>query len=133
MEITLTLPYPPSVNNYKKLGRLVKTKSGKTYQQRLNSDETKTFYYQVYMLSKMQVPSEWGKFASSGTISYDLRVTVSPPDKKRRDIDNILKVLLDSLVRAHIINDDSQIHRLYVEKLDTMDGQVTVIIGEHAK
>lgn len=133
MEITLTLPYPPSVNNYKKLGRLVKTKSGKTYQQRLNSEETKTFYYQVYMLSKMQVPSEWGKFASSGTISYDLRVTVSPPDKKRRDIDNILKVLLDSLVRAHIINDDSQIHRLYVEKLDTMDGQVTVIIGEHAK
>jgi crossover junction endodeoxyribonuclease RusA len=131
MEITLILPYPPSVNNYKKVGRIVRTKSGKTYQQRVNTHQTSGYYYDVYMLSKSQMTTEWGKSAHSATISYDVRVTLHPPDKKRRDIDNVLKVLLDSLVHAKIIFDDSQITRLFVEKLYTLNqGKVFVTISE---
>jgi crossover junction endodeoxyribonuclease RusA len=131
MEITLTLPWPPSVNHYKKIGRMVKTKSGKMYQQRVNSDETKTFYFQVYMLTKKQMPPEWPKSVDSATISYEIRVSLHPPDEKRRDIDNVLKVLLDSLMHAKVINDDSQITRLYVEKMGTMSyGQTIVTIRE---
>lgn len=131
MEMTLTLPWPPSVNHYKRLGRIVKTKGGKLYQQRVNSDETKTFYFQVYMLSKKQMPQEWPKSVDSATISYEIRVSLHPPDEKRRDIDNVLKVLLDSLMHAKVINDDSQITRLYVEKLGTMSyGQTIVTVKE---
>lgn len=45
-----------------------------------------------------------------------LEIGMFPPDKRRRDIDNILKVVLDSLVHASLIEDDSQIMQLYVEK-----------------
>lgn len=37
-----------------------------------------------------------------------------PPDKRRRDLDNILKPLLDSLVHAGLIEDDSQFDELHV-------------------
>jgi crossover junction endodeoxyribonuclease RusA len=131
MEITLTLPWPPSVNHYKKIGRIVKTKTGKLYQQRVNSNETASFYYQVYMLCKKQIPIGWPKSVDSATISYELRVTLRPPDNKRYDIDNRLKVLLDGLVHAHVIHDDSQITRLYVEKCDIIaQGQTIVTILE---
>ena len=129
MELCLELPYPPSVNSYKKVGRIVKTKTGKLYQQRKNTCHTEKFYFDVYMLSKKIMPSEWAKFCDSAIFSVN--VYVYPPDNKKRDLDNILKVLLDSLVRAHVIPDDSNIHRLYVEKCNIIEhGKVIVRIQE---
>lgn len=128
-ELKLTLPWPPSVNHYKTIGRTVKTKSGKMYQQRINSKETIGYYYQVYMISKQTIPIEWPKFDDTATFSVNLYVY--PPDERKRDIDNILKVLLDSLVHAQIITDDSKINRLYVEKCSSISqGQVLVTIQE---
>lgn len=133
MELVLRLPWPPSVNHYKKIGRLVKTKSGKMYQQRVNSDETRTFYFQVYQLYKKSMPPEWAKFAIRDDISFQVRVYLSPPNSSRYDLDNRLKVLFDGLVRAKVIKDDSQITRLYVEKGHIIDhGQVIVSIQEIA-
>ena len=40
-------PWPPSVNHYKKVGQLITTKKGKTFQTRVNTQATKTFYYEV--------------------------------------------------------------------------------------
>jgi Holliday junction resolvase RusA-like endonuclease len=129
MEWCLKLPWPPSVNHYKKVGRIVKTKSGKLYQQRVNTNETTTFYYQVYMLAKNHIPPGWAEMAGSDTIRYFLKVSLHSPNNYRYDIDNQLKVLLDGLVRAHVIKDDAQICRLYVEKMDTIEqGQVIVRI-----
>ncbi|HEX3767537.1 MAG TPA: RusA family crossover junction endodeoxyribonuclease [Puia sp.] len=129
MILELELPYPPSVNHYKKAGRIVKTAAGKLYQQRVNTDETKTFYFQVYILTKKLIPAEWPKSCDKATFS--LKIYVYPPDGKKRDLDNILKVLIDSLVRAHIIKDDSQVCRLYVEKCDIIkNGKVLVRIEE---
>jgi Holliday junction resolvase RusA-like endonuclease len=131
MEWCLRLPWPPSVNHYKKVGRFVRTKTGKLYQQRVDTNETKTFYYQVYMLTRQSMPVEWPKFADSDTIRYYLGVYLYPPNSSRYDIDNRLKVLLDGLVRANIIKDDSQIDRLYVEKCDIVGaGEVIVRIQE---
>lgn len=125
----LTLPWPTSVNHYKKVGRIVKTKTGKLYQQRKNTDQTNKFYFDTYMLHKKGMPLEWAKFASSATISFEVSVYLYPPTSHRYDIDNQLKVLLDSLTRAKVIHDDSQITRLYVEKCNIIQhGQVKVII-----
>jgi len=127
----MTLPWPPSVNHYKKVGRIVKTKSGKLYQQRKDTDHTKKFYFDVYILYKNTKPAEWLKFADSEAISFDLRVYLYPPNASRYDIDNQLKVLLDSLTRAKVIKDDSQITRLYVEKCNIIEhGKVVVRIQE---
>lgn len=127
MILELNLPWPPSVNHYKKVGRIVKTKTGKLYQQRVNTNDTKKFYFDVYMLFKQMMPQEWAKLAQDETISFDLRVCLYPPNSSRYDIDNQLKVLLDSLTRAKVIKDDSQITRLYVQKCHIIEhGKVVV-------
>ena len=41
-----------------------------------------------------------------------LTLSVYPPDKRKRDIDNILKALLDSLTNAKVYLDDSLIKQL---------------------
>jgi Holliday junction resolvase RusA-like endonuclease len=131
MELILNLPWPPSVNHYKKIGRIVKTKSGKLYQQRKDTDETKKFYFDTYILYKNTKPAEWLKIACSETISFEIYVDLHPPDSSRYDLDNRLKVLFDGLVRAKIIKDDSQITRLHVQKMNIIEhGQVTVRIKE---
>jgi crossover junction endodeoxyribonuclease RusA len=129
MMIELTLPWPPSVNHYKTLGKLRKTKYGQYYQPRVNSAETLGFYYEVYMRCKQQVPSEWAVFANSATISFEVHIDLYPPDKRRMDIDNRIKVAVDSLVHAKVIKDDSQITRLVVQKMEILkEGKVIVRI-----
>ena len=123
--IILTLPYCPSVNHYKTIGRLVKTKSGKMYQQRRNSKETVGYYYEVYSI--------WHRRGVSGLggATISMEVDVYPPDKKKRDLSNILKVLEDSLQHAGVYDDDRQIARLLVTRCDTMaGGQIIVRIQE---
>ena len=131
-EIRLDLPWPPSVNHYKTVGKIVTTKTGKLYQERRNSNETKTFYFEVYIKTKHIPYAEGSKFRFREEIPLELVVWLHPPHHKRYDIDNRLKVLLDSLVHAKIISDDSQITRLFVEKLDMIpEGKVVVTIREY--
>lgn len=40
-----------------------------------------------------------------------------PPDKRKRDIDNIIKVLLDSLQDARYYINDSQIDKITIERM----------------
>ena len=56
-----------------------------------------------------------------------LRVEIEafPPDKRKRDLDNILKSLLDSLTHAGVWEDDSQIEDLRIYKA-TIAGMVKV-------
>lgn len=130
MDYELELPWPPSVNHYKKVGRIVKTKSGKLYQQRKNTCETDKFYFDTYILHKNKMLIGWPKFASSETITFEVWVYLYPPNTTRYDIDNRLKVLFDGLVRAKVIKDDSQITRLHVQKMDNIqNGKVVVRIS----
>jgi crossover junction endodeoxyribonuclease RusA len=129
--ITLELPWMPSVNHYKKVGAIITTKTGKLYQKRVNTNETKLYYWQVWSKIMGLNPAERVIFHRSATISLELCVDLHPPDKRRRDIDNGLKVLCDSLVRGGLILDDSQIHRLVVEKKSIIaQGKVVIRIQE---
>lgn len=60
------------------------------------------------------------RFAESGQPPIPGGVAVSvefyPPDRRRRDIDNPLKCLLDSIVKAGCIEDDSRIGELHAYK-----------------
>lgn len=44
-----------------------------------------------------------------------LSLSIFPPDRRVRDIDNILKQLCDALQYSGMINNDKQIRKLYVE------------------
>ena len=61
----------------------------------------------------------------------EVRVTVCPPDNRRRDLDNVQKALLDALARGGAYRDDSQIDRLVVERGSvTPGGKVLVEITQ---
>lgn len=53
------------------------------------------------------------------------------PDKRERDLDNLFKALLDSLVKAGVLVDDSIIDELRIVRRKVVkNGLVKVHIGE---
>lgn len=112
--ITLALPYPPSVNRYWRHvdGRTLISKAGRQYREAVSIN---------------------ARSAHVETLSGRLAVSVllTMPDRRRRDIDNTLKALLDALEHARVYEDDSQIDRLLVERGDVeAPGMARVTIAE---
>ena len=106
-----TLPYPPSVNHYyRHVGARV-----------LISSEGRKYREAVWL-----AVLEQGRKRHEGPVSVEL--LVSPPDKRRRDLDNVLKGLLDALAHAGVYEDDSQIDSLTVKRGRPGSGSVTVYV-----
>lgn len=71
-----------------------------------------------------------GLFVSEDSIK--IRIKAYPPDKRRRDLDNLLKSLLDSLQHAKLFPDDYQIDRLAIQRMPENLAKINVrleIIG----
>ena len=51
-----------------------------------------------------------------GTARVAVTLALYPPDKRRRDVDNYSKAVLDLLTKASVWDDDSQIDRLTIER-----------------
>lgn len=58
------------------------------------------------------------------------KVDAYPPDKRRRDLDNILKATQDSLQKANVYKDDCQIDLLQVRRMTSLLGKVIIVINE---
>lgn len=115
MTYTIELPYPPSVNGYyaSVRGRQILSLKGREY---------KTAVYAAVLSA--------GRPATfAGRLS--LEVVLYPPDKRRRDLDNSIKSLQDSLTAAQVYQDDSQIDRLMVQRGEvSKPGRAVVTISE---
>lgn len=103
MALTLKLPYPPSVNRYwRRLGnRTVLSRAARQYRRHVAD----LWFVQKYIY--MQVGFDTQPVAMS--------LVVKPPDKRRRDLDNVLKAIFDAIEHSNIIADDSQIKKLVIE------------------
>ncbi len=95
----LTIPYPPSVNTY----------WGFKGHQRFLTPKAKQF--------KTEVAQEVShKQINYGLDRLEISITLYPPDKRVRDIDNVIKSTLDALVQANAFADDSQIDVLLINR-----------------
>lgn len=129
--IKLELPWPPTVNHYKRLGHTTRTKTGRYFQPRFNSPETKRFYYDVWVRVQQLDRLQRAIFAYGEDFDLEVMLRLHPPDNRRRDIDNVIKPIFDGLQRSGIIKNDYQIARLLVERKDIIaEGKVIVSIAE---
>lgn len=111
-EITLSLPWPPTANTYWRRKGNVYFITGKGQEFR---DYT---YYKCIKLQKSFTQFE----------RLSLEVNAYPPDKRRRDLDNLFKCLLDSLQKALIFPDDSQIDCLLITRMPLLLDKVDIKI-----
>lgn len=114
--ISFILPWPPSVNHCKVQGIIKTTSNGKMYQIRTTSAKTKNFYSCVREIALARNLNNSFFYNNSKNFKIAALIDFYPPDNRKRDIDNPIKILLDSLVLSSIIYDDSQIYRLNVVK-----------------
>lgn len=111
MTLELELPWPPSVNHYyRHVGpRVLISRDGRKYREIVAGI--------VFQLGFSQL---------KGNIS--LHAQFYPPDKRRRDLDNVGgKVLLDTLQAAGLFKDDSQVKRILLEMHEPMEGGMCFI------
>ncbi|MFO7897885.1 MAG: RusA family crossover junction endodeoxyribonuclease [Planctomycetota bacterium] len=103
--IELELPCPPSVNHYyRHVGRrTLISREGRRFRDRVGR-----------ALAAAGIEPVDGRLA--------VRIEVYPPDRRRRDIDNVQKALLDALEHGGAYHDDSQIVTLLAEKRGPVSG-----------
>ena len=73
----------------------------------------------------MFAPCGSRRSTSRRALAIDIRI--HPPDRRRRDIDNMQKALLDAMQHGGAYLDDSQIVRLAIEKGLPLAGGKTVV------
>jgi len=110
--IDLVLPFPPSVNGYWRHVIIPARGAGTPRAATLISAEGRKYAQDVAGTCK-------AVRVSGLRIDGDLAVSVTlyPPDRRARDVDNYCKALLDALTKAGVWHDDSQLSRLVVERM----------------
>ena len=104
--ISLDLPWPPTTNTMYAVvrGRKILSKKGR-----------------IYKADVLQIVLQRGvNHSLSGRIK--LYIDAFPPDKRRRDISNIIKAIEDALTNAGVWLDDSQIDELIVTRCEREKG-----------
>ena len=109
--IVLTLPFPPSVNGYWRNinGRTLISAKGRAYKK---------------AVARL---AQWNYAAKQLESRLEVLVILHPPDRRKRDIDNSMKALLDSMQAAGVYLDDSQIDRLAIERGEIKKGGAAIV------
>ena len=105
--IKLTLPWPPSINHAKHFwrGRVVTSKAAVAYRKAVADEVLQSYRGQ-----------------SLGKARLEVHVQAFPPDRRKRDLDNIQKVLIDALQAAGLFDDDEQIDYLSILRGHRLEG-----------
>ncbi len=112
----ITLPWPPSVNHY-----WLRRPDGKGV--RVSAEGV------AFRESCMwQVKAQKAAHGLTGPLVVD--IVAFMPDKRRRDLDNVLKAILDGLTHSGVWADDSQVVDLRIRRAATIGGMVKVLVKE---
>lgn len=97
--IKIRLPWPPSLNHMytpTKRGQILK-RAGRDY---------------IELAVRLATLQRSGRYIAGHSC---VSITACPPDRRRRDLDNLLKMPIDCCVKAGAIEDDSQIQSLAIQ------------------
>ena len=109
--IMIKMPWPPSLNRCYRMyrGRYLLSAEGRAYQANLVKFDGVAF----------------------GEKRVSVKIKAYPPDKRRRDLDNLLKPLLDLMQKGGVFNDDGQIDALSIVRGEVKkEGYVVIGIEE---
>jgi crossover junction endodeoxyribonuclease RusA len=108
----LTLPWPPTINTY------WRNINGKTLLSAKGREYRKAVADQVLIQR------------AAKHFDHALRVEIQAfrPDRRRRDLDNLLKAVLDGMAHAGVMEDDALIEDLRIYWADEIGGMVKVTI-----
>ncbi len=114
--IAMSLPWPPSVNTYwRHVGAQV-----------LISADGRKYRKEVGECVLMDVR---GVRPLPGRLS--IRIEAYPPDKRKRDLDNLLKAPLDALTHAGLWIDDEQIDELTIVRRGSIrGGELRIVVAQ---
>ena len=111
-DVILHLPWPPTVNSYygtARSGHKYVAKKGVAFRDAVES----ALHEQAPRLNI--------------DTSMFVEVYLYPPDKRKRDLDNYMKALLDALTLAKLWEDDSLIDQLHIYRGVTVKGGLVCI------
>lgn len=109
--ITITLPFPPSVNAMYANRSPWRQRSGKVTRDAGGRFPTKRYRIWKRQADTLLMVAQIKPIKTPVAVS----VVLHPPDARRRDCDNLLKPLLDCLVRSRVIADDARTSVVSVE------------------
>jgi len=119
--LTAELPWPPSVNAYWRHAviygkpRTLLSKAGRQYRKHAGD-----------------ALAAQGMALRSLTGSVAVHITAYPPDRRKRDLDNLPKGVLDALTTAEVWEDDSQVDDLRITRGDVRKhGALIITITQH--
>lgn len=104
------LPYPPSINHYwRRVGRrTLISREGRRYRKEV-----------MALLAAQRARMIAGRLF--------VRVTMHPPDRRKRDLDNLAKAVLDALQHGRALYDDSQIDELVIRRGKVVPNGKTIV------
>jgi len=116
--VELPLPWPPSVNHY--WGERVVRSGARWVIQKYVAEEGKAYRTAAWaLLLGCGRPKLFGRLA--------VEICAHPPDRRRRDLDNLFKGVLDSLQAAGLYDDDEQIDDLHIRRRPVHPGGRIVV------
>lgn len=112
MNIVIDLPWPPTANTYwrRNGGRYFISKRGQDYRE---------------FVSKVCYAYQ-GVFVAEDRLRVNIKAY--PPDRRKRDLDNLFKSTLDSIQHAGLYVDDCQIDNLSIERMPQHEGRISISV-----
>ena len=103
MKFALTIPGKPQPKQRARRG-----KGGRWYTPKA------TRQYEAHVRSMVSAEKRFAQFVGFGSARVSVTIDVYWPDRRRRDLDNAVKSILDGCTKAALWDDDSQVAELTV-------------------